>query len=313
MRHLFSYSVYQNLDDLSPDLNGLLSDVSCDGLEILTSHQPADLALKPYTVSVHLPYSTDWLAAWEGRAYEMSDYYSKYYMYGKNRESVIQTVRDMIGYAAPLEPAHGVIHASNVSIPDIHKRKYSDDPKTVLRTFCEMINAAVSAFPKGEPPFKLVFENLWWPGLRLQDDSDYRLLEKHIEFENWGICLDTGHLMNTLPDINTQQEGIDAVLRIIDSYSQDLLDAISAMHFHYSASAKYRATFEERFYEGGPVTDFISGAYHHITTLDQHLPFSDPRCKEIVDAIKPDLLIHELPGHGHDPMDDFRQQRALLD
>ena len=57
----------------------------------------------------------------------------------------------------------------------------------------------------------------------------------------------------------------------------------------------------------------LYGAYHHITTLDQHLPFSDPRCKEIVDAIKPDLLIHELPGHGHDPMDDFRQQRALLD
>lgn len=313
MRHLFSYSVYQKLEDLSPDLKGLLREVKCDGLEILTSHQPADLTYKPYTVSVHLPYSTDWIAAWEGRAYEMTDYYSKYYMYGKDRDGVVQTVRNMINYAAPLEPAHGVIHACNISIPDIHKRKYSDDPKAVLRKFCEMMNEAVSGFPGGEPPFKLVFENLWWPGLRLHDNSDYQLLEDHIEFENWGICLDTGHLMNTLPDVNTQQEAIDAVLKIISGYSQDLLDTISAMHFHYSASAEYRSSFEEREYEGGSASEFLKGVYHHITTLDQHLPFSDPRCKDIVDIIKPDLLIHELPGHGHDPMIDFRQQRALLD
>ncbi len=313
MRHLFSYSVYQDLKDLSPDLDSLFREVSCDGLEMLTSHQPVDLAVKPYTVSVHLPYSTDWIAAWEGRPYEMSEYFSKYYMYGTDRDSVIETVRNMINVAAPLDPAHGVIHACNISVPDIHKRVYPDDPKEVLRKFCEMINSAVSGFPGGEPPFKLVFENLWWPGLRLKDDSDYRLLEKHIEFENWGICLDTGHLMNSLPRINTQQEGIDAVLKTIESYSQDLIDSISAMHFHYSASGEYRATFEERTYEGGSVSDFLSGVYHHITTLDQHLPFSDPRCKEIVDRIQPDLVIHELPGHGHNPMDDFRQQRPLLD
>jgi hypothetical protein len=31
-----------------------------------------------------------------------------------------------------------------------------------------------------------------------------------------------------------------------------------------------------------------------------------------LDAIQPDLVIHELPGHGHDPVLDFRQQRGLL-
>ena len=313
MRHLFSYSVYQDLEDLSPQLGSLLSEIRCDGLELLTSHDPVDPAFKQYAVSVHLPYSTDWLAAWEGRAYEMSDYFSKYYMYGKDREDVISTVRNMIEVAAPLEPAHGVIHACNISIPDLMKRNYPGDCESILRKFCEMINTVVSGFPKGEPPFKLVFENLWWPGLRLQSDSDYRILERNIEFENWGICLDTGHLMNTLPGIYTEQDGIEALLRIFDGYSQDLKDAISAMHFHYSASAHYRETFEEKFYEGGPVTDFISGAYHHIVTLDQHLPFTDPACRQLIESINPELVIHELPGHGHSPIDDFRQQRALLD
>jgi hypothetical protein len=312
MKHLFSYSVYQDLGDLSPDIPKLLSSVRCDGLELLTSHTDVDPAYRPYTTTVHLPYSTDWLAAWEGRAYEMSDEFARYYMYGKDRDQIVQTVRDMIGYAASLNPAHGVIHASNVSIPEIHLRRYTTDCRYVIEKFCEMVNAAVSTFPGGEPPFKLVFENLWWPGLRLQSDADYRLLEKKIEFENWGICLDTGHLMNTLP-VRTELEGIEALLKVFDGYSSDLIDSISAMHFHYSASADYRGSFEEIEYEGGPVTDFLKGAYHHITTLDQHLPFTDRRCRELVEFIRPEYLIHELPGHGHDPMVDFAQQRNLLD
>ncbi|MBR4686287.1 MAG: sugar phosphate isomerase/epimerase [Candidatus Methanomethylophilaceae archaeon] len=312
MKHLFSYSVYQELDDLGKDLGAILQGLRCDGLELLTSHEPVDPKYSQYTVSVHLPYTTDWLAAWEGRPYEMSDHFARYYMYGKDKESVCETVRNMIDCVAPLKPAHGVIHACNVNIPDLCKRNYSGDCRNILLKFCEMINTAISGFPKGEPPVKLAFENLWWPGLRLKDDSDYRILEKHLEFENWGICLDTGHLMNCLPGIYTEQDGIEALLRIFDGYSQDLKDAIGAMHFHYSASAKYRESFEEKEYTGGPITDFINGCYHHINTLDQHLPYSDPRCRELIEAIQPELVIHELPGHGHNPLDDFAQQRSLL-
>ena len=311
MKHLLSYSVYQKLEDFSKDIPSLLSEIRCDGFETLTSHTAVDPAYKAHTVSVHLPFATDWLAAWEDRAYEMSDYFSQFYMYGRSREEVIATIRNIIDMAAPLEPAHGVMHASNVDLTELRMRKYSLGSSKVLRTFCEVMNEAVSCYPHGEPPFKIAFENLWWPGLRLQSDADYRLMERHLEFENWGICLDTGHLMNTLP-VYSEQEGIDMVLKVFDRYSQDLKDAISAMHFHYSASGHYRETFEEVGYTEGPISDYVAGSYHHITTLDQHLPYSDPRCNELLDAIQPDLVIHELPGHGHDPVLDFRQQRGLL-
>ncbi len=311
MKHLLNYSVYQDLGELGPDLHSLLKDIRCDGLEMLTSHSPADPALKEYTVSVHLPYATDWMAAWNDEPYEMDPSYTKYYMYGTDHDSVISTITDMINYAAPLEPAHGVIHACNVSMKELYKRNYSGDSKRILETLCEVMNTVVSGFPHNEPPFKIVFENLWWPGLRLQDDSDYRILEKHLEFEDWGICLDTGHLMNTLP-VSSELEGIDVLLKIFDGYSQDLKDSISAMHFHYSDSWEYRRSFQERTYEGGLITDFILDAYKHISTLDRHLPYTNKRCNELVEVIEPELLIHELPGRSRGPVQDFIQQRSLM-
>jgi hypothetical protein len=312
MKHLFSYSVYQTPEDLCADIPSTFGDIRCDGFEILTSHEPADPCQFPNVVSAHLPYAADWISAWEGRPYEMGDMEAMYWMYGRSREEVVDTVKNMIRCAEPLKPAHGVIHACNIDLPDLKHRTYSRDPKDALSKFCEMMNCVVSGFPGNEPPYKLAFENLWWPGLRLQDDSDYRLMERKLEFENWGILLDTGHLMNTLPDIRTQQDGIEALLRIFDGYSQDLVDSIGAMHFHYSASWDYRSTFEEEDYDGGPACDFINDTFHHVTVLDQHLPFSDPGCRELVDRIQPELLIHELPGHGHDPLLDFRQQRSLF-
>ena len=74
MRHLFSYSVYQDLKDLSSDLPALFRDIRCDGLEVLTSHEPVDPSFYNVTKTVHLPYTTDWLAAWEGRGYDMSEH-----------------------------------------------------------------------------------------------------------------------------------------------------------------------------------------------------------------------------------------------
>ena len=313
MKNLFSYSVYQELSDISPDLEGLFGRIRCDGLELLTSHTPVDPSFAPYTKTVHLPYTTDWLCAWEGRPYDMPEEYVRYYMYGRDREEIADTVRNMIWCAEPLHPAHGVIHACNIDIPELRLRSYSKDSKYVLEKFCDMINTVASGFPGGEPPFKLVFENLWWPGLRMKDSSDYHLMSRKLEFENWGICLDTGHLMNTIPGLNSESDCIDVVNRIIDGYSTDVIDTISAMHFHYSASGDYRANFEEVRCDTDDIMGFIRSCYHHINTLDQHLPFSDPRCREIVDRIGPENLIHELPGRKTSPIEDYVQQRSLFD
>ena len=174
-----------------------------------------------------------------------------------------------------------------------------------------MVNSVVAGFPGGEPPFRILFENLWWPGLKLTDGRDFRRLESRIEFGNWGICLDTGHMMNCLPDIVTEQDGIDALEGIFSRYPDDLIDRVVTVHLHWSASYPYRSSFEER-RPGDDIMAFITQAYGHISSIDQHMPFDDPCCLRLTDILKPEFVTHEMPGSKAGMLEDFRTQRSLF-
>lgn len=310
MRHLLSYSVYQDLSLLGEDPSALLASMGCDGLELLTSYDEPDRSYRGLAETVHLPYAPDWLAAWEDRPVDLSGDEALFFMYGRGREDVVSNVTRAIEAAATLSPAHGVFHACNADTPELIRRSYSRDDLYVVGKLCELMNTVVSGMPGGEPPFRIAFENLWWPGLRLTDESGFRVLERGLEFDNWGICLDTGHLMSCLP-VTSQSEGIDMLCDIFSGYSRDLTDRIGAVHLHWSASAEYRRTFEERDpYD--PLPDFIADANAHVSKVDRHLPFSDPRCAEMVSLLSPDIVIHELPGNGKDMLTDLAGQRSLF-
>ncbi len=311
MRHLLSHTVYGGTEVFGDDPYGFLGGIGADGLELLTSYEAPDPWYRGIAESVHLPYATDWMAAWESRPYDLDDELSLYYTLGRSREDVVANVRRAIDAASDIAPAYGVFHASNGSLEELCLRRYTVDSRKVLSEFSEMMNSVVSGFPGGEPPYRILFENLWWPGLRMTDESDFRYLSNRIEFENWGICLDTGHLMNCLP-VTTEAEGIDALLDIFYGYSRDLIDSIRTVHFHWSASGSYRESFEE-WRPDGDLAGFIASAYPHITEIDRHLPFTDPRCAELLDVLEPDYVTHEMPETRPGYLDDFRNQRSLLD
>lgn len=311
MLHLLSYTVYEGPDRLGQDPPATLRAVGADGLELLTSYSVPDDSYKGMTKAVHLPYATDWLAAWEGRPFDMDDDYSRFYMFGRSREDVLSSVTDAIRYASHLEPAYGVFHAGNGDLRDLVSRSQRLDDRKVLDFLCEMMNEVVSGMPGGEPPFTILFENLWWPGLKLLDDSGFRILERGLEFDDWGFCLDTGHMMNTLPGICSQSDGIEALAKVFSGYSSDLVDRIETMHLHWSASYGYRSTFEERT-PGDDILAFISGAFDHINRIDQHLPFTDHRVTELVGMLSPSFITHEMPGSRPGMLEDFRTQRSLF-
>ncbi len=317
MKHLFSWSVFEKLSEFpgEGDLHQRLADFGLDGLELFTLFEKTDPSyIVPEVVSVHLPYALDWHSSWEGRGYEGNGGDVRYFSFGRTREEMIETLRYGIDCAAPLHPAYGVLHAGNTDMRQVLLRKHESDDLAVLADFAEMVNSAVSAYPGGEPPFRLSFENLWWEGLKLRDPSEWRLLEDRLEFDNWGFTLDTGHLMNSCDDAFDEDSAIDAVMDIIDRYPSGMRERIGHMHLQLSTTAEYRRTFVPRVRgEDEKWDDFMKAAFERASGIDQHRPYSSRRVNEIVDAVSPDYVTHELMGYeSKDKFRDLRKQRALM-
>ncbi len=316
MKHLLNYSVMQPLSDISPtDVGGFLSGIGCDGLELFTMYDEVCPSYRPYTVSVHLPYAIDWYRGWsgdmEGFAEDVDDL--RFITFGRDREEIVANIRRMMDVAAPLKPAYGILHAGSTDMEQIYHREYVSDDRKVLEAFAEMVNTAVAGYPGGEPPLRLAFENLWWSGLRLREPWEHRLLEDRLEFDDWCFCLDVGHLMNGLPESTDEASATEAAMRVIDGYTQDMLDRIRVMHLHCSTSAEYRSCFSEQEVALDDVDRFMRESYKHVGMIDQHKPFTAPGCVGLVEAICPEFVTHEMLADSTEGIiGNFRCQRSLF-
>jgi hypothetical protein len=149
----------------------------------------------------------------------------------------------------------------------------------------------------------------------MRDDTGYELLKNELEFENWGLCLDTGHLMNFLGHCRDEIQSIDDVLDVVRSYPREMKDRTELMHLHMSLSADYIEGYMKR-----PVSnemtsdaDMISKAYEHVVNIDQHRPFSDKLCTKMVDAVRPGYVTHEISGADSDKrLSGFKKQLSLF-
>ncbi len=312
MKHLLNFSVYENPDTLSSDVPATFRKIGCDGVELLTGYDRIPETHVGFSASVHLPYAADWRSVWDGE--EIPEYDSdmaKFLMYGTSRKDIIGNLGKAISVASSLNPPYGVLHAGNVKLHDILKRTKDADDRKVLDSFCEMINTVVSGFPGSKPPFRLAFENLWWPGLRMIDGWEIGYFERKIEFDDWGICLDTGHLLNCLPDIRNEEDAVNSLRKVFEGYGEEIKERICTVHLHMSTSSDYRDSFEDREPKGETVDDYMIEANTHIGKIDQHRPFNTDGCAELVNILKPDYVTHELNGSfSESPLEDFALQRS---
>ncbi len=312
MKHLFNYSVCQSLQDL-PGNGSDIASIGCDGLEMFTLFEKVPEEYISISPSVHLPFAIDWYRGWQGKAdlSEFDESNVKHVMYGRDREEMAKNISEAIAFAAEIEPAYGVFHASNTNVEEVMFREQTDDSKDVLSAFCELMNMTVSRFKGGEPPLKLAFENLWWPGLKLLDPWEYDFMTDNLEFDNWGFCLDTGHMMNTLTDAYEEDHCIDRLLGIFQNYPKEMKDRICTMHLHFSTSSEYRSTFEPSARpKGETMQETISRSYEHVMKIDQHRPFTSSRCKLLVDELQPDFVTHEIVGDSVKALEGFKLQRS---
>ena len=311
MLHLINDSVYASESDRIGPFAG------CDGIELLTGYETVDPRIYGEAVSAHLPYCTDWYSVWTGRIdvpEDISDIDARYIFYGRNREDIIDSVRRFIEAASPLEPAYGVIHAGSAKFDELISNSYSESDSIVLSAFAEMMNSAVSVFPNGEPPFRILFENQWWPGLRMLDGSGHRMLVNSLEFENWGLCLDTGHILVATHRSENEIQAAELLLDVFDGYPEDMIDDIVTVHLHVNTSAEYiRSHKGDPMFGERPFMERLRMGYKHVCSMDTHRPFSVAEARDLADRLSPDFVTHEMGAvNADDRVKDYLIQRSLF-
>jgi endonuclease IV len=209
-----------------------------------------------------------------------------------------ETLTEAIVRASSLSPRYGILHASNTRMDEVMGFVHRDSDNDIVTAVADLLNAVAKQFRNGEPPFKIVLENLWWPGLTMIDDTGFQMLDGLLRFDNWGLCLDTGHLMNHLGSCRDEEKSIGDILRIVKRYPQKMKDRIDVMHLHMSLSADYREECLKRPIEFSITNDddMIRRAYEHVCKIDQHRPFTNELCTDIVRILDPKYVTHEISG-----------------
>ena len=99
---------------------------------------------------------------------------------------------------------------------------YGFTPVSYTHLVISIIN---EIFEDGEYDFKLLFENLWWSGLRLTNKEEIEYLLNGVKYKNVGFILDTGHMINNNRDIKNSKEGIKYIKKNIEN-----IGAVSYTH-----------------------------------------------------------------------------------
>ena len=297
MNHLFNISVYHPEADLAKARAFCADGRYADGLEMLTGYEPVDTSYKNLVGSVHLPYATDWYGPATGkRPVDESSNLDllRYRYYGWNADEIVDSFYRMMEVAAPLDPAYAVLHAGSANMDELMCYDYSDNDIDIIDVLAELLNRAVSRFPGEEPPFTLALENTWWPGFRATGPKGFRRLAQKLEFDDWGICLDTGHLLFSMKGSEDEAGALEILNRVADTYPEEMMLRVVSMHLHVNTSATILRTLADNDCARLPIEERIERTIKLIGNVDQHRPFCDPSVVDYVERFEPDFIVHEM-------------------
>ena len=182
--------------------------------------------------------------------------------------------------------------------------KYSD--KEVLDAVISIIN---EIFEDGEYDFKLLFENLWWSGLRLTNKEEIEYLLNGVKYKNVGFILDTGHMINNNRDIKNSKEGIEYIKKNIDNIGE-YKNLIYGMHLNYSLSGEYvKKSIKENKEKNLSIEEIMENVYQHVGAIDYHDPFEDKEIIKVINSLPIKYLVFELIGNTREELEDKIQRQ----
>lgn len=274
-------------------LESFIKDNALDGVEMMFC-APWDTKLHPkcYIHGVHLRFWPSWLDFWRQDWSELLTQFGSreavQAVYGGlTPEDWLQVYRANIAQAAAAGAKYVVFHVSQARTSEVYDWRFSAGDEAVIAATLEVVNALAPSIPPG---MTLLFENLWWPGLTLRRPALVERLLSGVKHANCGLMLDTGHLMNTEPSLQSETESVAFVLKVLQELGS-YREAIRGIHLHQSQSGAYvrrmRAQTTPHSYELGAVMQ-------HVLTIDEHRPFTQPAVRQVLEAVAPQYVVHEF-------------------
>lgn len=297
VKYLFNYPVIdwyeKELQLMGQSLGEYVASMKLDGIEQLIYDNNMILKYKELTIGVHLEYWSYWIDFWWNNQQRLdyifeSNEEKKHYYKAQNIYEWIEYIKKNITLALNLKPQYLVWHVSEANVQEIFTYNFYYNDRQVLLATSEVFNEVAKIIPDN---VLILFENLWWPGLRLNSMENVVYFFEKLKHNNVGIMLDTGHLMNT--NINLTSE-LDASIFIKDIVNNlgSFASLIKGVHLNCSLSGQYQKKFIEQQFK---FCEFDKHRlWEHIIKIDKHEIFQTKAPSFLIDYIQPQYVVHEL-------------------
>lgn len=304
-KHLFNYCAIdwyeKELQANGLDLHKMIKDMGVDGIEqFVYSLESSVNQYKDITVGVHLNYWPYWMDFWLKKAKRLKQQFrnirerNKYFKDAMSCDEWLSVIRRNIGAALAQNPEYLVWHVAEANNEEIFTYEFNYSDREVLTAAADVFNAVCDEIPAHVP---VLFENLWWPGLRLTDVRNVKYFFDRLQCKNVGIMLDTGHLMNTNLRLRNEAEGADYICKVYEKLG-DCKSLVKGVHLSCSLSGSYQRNLIHKV----PDKITIEDVWKHIGAIDQHKPFQTVAAKKILEVIQPQYVVHEV---GYESLKDL--------
>ena len=306
MIKLFNTSDFYSCDKIKEKVKYYKERYDFDGVELIKFSENSSLEIKDHVKGYHLRFFPMWVDLYLVRKdilREEIDSLEKY-MYlcgGETKDEMLRFYENELELAHKLEVEYVVLHVCNIRLSETYTYNFEYTDEEILYYVSEIINRIM----KSKYKFKLLLENLWWPGLKLTSKGEIEFLLKNIEYKNLGFMLDTGHMLNTNLKLQNSDEAILYIKNTIENLG-DYKKYINGMHLNYSLSGEYVKNILENKNENEPI-------YKHIGKIDYHDPFEHKEIKEVIEGLPIDYLIYELIGKDDKEFEEkIKRQEEIL-
>ena len=297
VKYLFNYPVIdwyeKELQLMGQSFGEYVASMKLDGIEQLIYDNNMILKYKELTIGVHLEYWSYWIDFWWNNQQRLdyifeSNEEKKHYYKAQNIYEWIEYIKKNITLALNLKPQYLVWHVSEANVQEIFTYNFYYNDRQVLLATSEVFNEVAKIIPDN---VLILFENLWWPGLRLNSMENVVYFFEKLKHNNVGIMLDTGHLMNTNINLTSELEASIFIKDIVNNLGS-FASLIKGVHLNCSLSGQYQKKFIEQQFK---FCEFDKHRlWEHIIKIDKHEIFQTKAPSFLIDYIQPQYVVHEL-------------------